>query len=235
MTRTSTLTRAALASLALVALAVSPARAQNPQVAALKSALEKNAAAQRSYTWVETTQLALNGEVKSTTTSTCQYLMGQNKPACTPTSAPAPEEKKRGVRGHVVEKKTDEYKAYMDSVKTLIGQYVPPKKDLIAQAEGKGGVAVAPNQPGGAVKATISNYLEQGDNVAISFNPATNALTDVAVNSWLNDPKATVTLAVQFMTLPSGVTFASQKVLTATAKGIVVTISSSNFAQAVAQ
>jgi hypothetical protein len=228
------LPRVAVAAASLGLLAA-PARAQNPQVAALKTALETNAAAQRSYTWVETTQLALNGEVKSTTTSTCQYQMGQNKPACTPTSAPAPEDKKRGVRGHIVEKKTDEYKAYMDSVKTLIGQYVPPQKTLIAQAEGKGGVAVAPNQPGGAVKATISNYLQQGDDMAISFNPATNALTSVAVNTWLNDPKATVTLAVQFMTLPSGVTFASQKVLTATAKGIVVTINSSNFAKAVAQ
>ena len=140
------------------------------------------------------------------------------------------------MRGDVVEEKTDEYKAYMDSVKTLIGQYVPPQQALIAQAEGKGGVAVAPNQPGGAVKATISNYLRAGRQRRRSpFNPATNALTNVAVNTWLNDPKATVTLAVQFMTLPSGVTFASQKVLTATAKGIVVTISSSNFAQAVAQ
>jgi len=234
MSRLSLVPRVAVMAAALAVIAA-PARAQNPQVAALKTALEKNAAAQRSYTWVETTQLALNGEVKSTTTSTCQYVAGQNKPACTPTSAPAPEDKKRGVRGHVVEKKTDEYKAYMDSVKTLIGQYVPPRQSLIAQAEGKGGVAVAPNQPGGAVKATISNYLEQGDNVGISFNPATGALTNVMVNTWLNDPKATVTLAVQFLTLPSGVTFASQKVLTATAKGIVVTINSSNFAQAVAQ
>lgn len=224
----------AAAAAALVVLSA-PAQAQNPQVAALKSALAQNAAAQRNYTWVQTTELALNGEVKSTTTSSCQYVMGQNKPACTPTSAPPPADKKRGVRGHVVEKKTDEYKAYMDSVKTLIGQYVPPKQELIAQAEGKGGVAVAPNQPGGAVKATISNYLQQGDNVAISFNPTTNALTNVAVNTWLNDPKAVVTLAVNFLTLPNGVTFASQKVLNATAKGIVVTITDANFAQAVAQ
>lgn len=234
MPRHRSLPSLAATAAALVVLAT-PALAQNPQVAALKSALAQNAAAQRNYTWIQTTALALNGEVKSTTTSSCQYAAGQNKPVCTPTSAPAPEDKKRGLRGHVVEKKTDEYKAYMDSVKTLIGQYVPPKQELIAQAEGKGGVAVAPNQPGGAVKATISNYLQQGDNVGISFNPTTNALTSLAVNTWLDDPKATVTLAVDFITLPNGVTFASRKVLTATAKGIVITISDANFAQAVAQ
>ena len=224
-----------LAAAAALVTLTTPALAQNQQVAALKSALGQNAAAQRNYTWVQTTELALNGEVKSTTTATCQYVTGQNKPACTPTSAPAPDDKKRGVRGRVVEKKTDEYKEYMDSVKTLIGAYVPPKPELISQAEGKGGVAVAPNQPGVAVKVTISNYLQQGDNVGISFNPTSNALTNVAVNTWLNDPKATVTLAVEFLTLPNGVTFASSKVLTATAKGIVVTITDANFAQAVTQ
>ena len=224
-----------LAAAAALVTLTTPALAQNQQVAALKSALGQNAAAQRNYTWVQTTELALNGEVKSTTTATCQYVTGQNKPACTPTSAPAPDDKKRGVRGRVVEKKTDEYKNYMDSVKTLVGQYVPPQQQLIAQAEGKGGVAVAPNQPGGATKVTISNYVQQGDAMAISFNPATNALTNVAVNSWLNDPKAVVTLAVDFVTLPNGVTFPSKKVLTATAKGIVITITDANFAQAVAQ
>ena len=234
MSCTTALRSAALAALCLSALAAT-AHAQNPQVAALKSSLAQNAAAQRNYTWLQTTELALNGDVKSTTTAACQYYQGQQKATCTPTSAPAPDDKKRGVRGRVVEKKTDEYKNYMDSVKTLVGQYVPPQQQLIAQAEGKGGVAVAPNQPGGATKVTISNYVQQGDAMAISFNPATNALTNVAVNTWLNDPKAVVTLAVDFVTLPNGVTFPSKKVLTATAKGIVITITDANFAQAVAQ
>jgi len=224
---------------ALLVTLVTPARAQGAgqqTLAALKSGLEQNAAAQRNYTWLQTTELALNGEVKSTETAACQYYQGQQKPTCTSTSGMSDDEKKkRGIRGHVVEKKTDEYKAYMDSVKTLIAEYAPPQKTLIEKAEAAGGVSVAPNQPGGAVKLTIANYLQQGDAMAISFNPQANALTGVNVNTWLNDPKATVTLAVTYVTLPNGVTFAQQKVLTATAKGIVITISSSNFAQAVAQ
>lgn len=60
-------------------------------------------------------------------------------------------------------------------------------------------------------------------------------LVSVDVNTWLNDPSATVTLSVLFTTLPNGVTFPSKKALTATAKEVVVTITDSNFAQAVAQ
>jgi hypothetical protein len=55
------------------------------------------------------------------------------------------------------------------------------------------------------------------------------------VTTWLNDPKAGVSLAVSFITLGTGVTFPVKKVLTASAKGIVVTITSSNFALPVGQ
>lgn len=230
------------ALLGVVALAgIAPllqAQAADPQarVAALKAALAENAAAQRGYTWLETTELALNGEVKSTQSSSCQYVPGSNKPACTPV-APAPDDKKRRgpVRNKVVEKKTGELKTYMDSAKTLMSEYVPPKADLIQAAQGRGDVAVAPDPAAQTVKLTVSNYLEKGDALSLVLNPATNALVHANINSWLNDPSATVTLAVQFQTLPNGVTFPSRKVLTATAKGVVVTITSSNFAQAVAQ
>jgi hypothetical protein len=226
--------RVVAASAALVALA-NPLCAQNPQVAALKASLGANAAAQRGYAWTETTTLALNGEVKSTTVSNCQYAAGATKPTCTVTDAPPPPDKKRGIRGKVVENKTDEMKAYMDSVKALVGQYVPPKQELIAAAEGRGDVSTAPNPSAGTVRVTIANYLQQGDAVGITFSPATNLLSSAAVTSWLNDPKATVTLDVQFTTITTGVSFASKKVLTAAAKGIVITITGSNYVSVAGQ
>ena len=55
------------------------------------------------------------------------------------------------------------------------------------------------------------------------------------VTTWLNDPSAAVSLDVGFTTLANGVSFPMKKVLTASAKGVVVTITGSNFAVAVAQ
>ena len=196
----------------------------------------QNAAAQRNYTWIQTSQVAYKGEVKSTTTSACQYVAGAQKPQCTQTSAPPPDKKQRGpVRNSVKDSKVEELKTYMDSVKTLVGQYVPPQKDQIQAAQGRGDVATAPNPANGTLALTISNYLQKGDAVIITVNQATHQVSHMAVNTWLNDPSATVTLDVAFTTLPNGVSFASTKTLTATAKEVVVTITDANFALAVAQ
>lgn len=228
-------------SLLLAAICLAPVPSAGAQatvqerVAALKASLTENAAAQRGYTWLETTEIALKGEVKSTEASTCKYVPGSNKPACTPVDPEAAKKRRGPIRERVADKKIAELKAYMDSVKTLIGQYVPPKPDLIQAAQGRGDVAVAPDPANGTVKVTVSNYVEKGDAFGMVVNQTTNRLASAHVNSWLNDPSATVTLDIQFTTLPVGVTFPTTKTLAAAAKGITVTITSTDFAQAVAQ
>jgi len=235
MNSMSALSRGALSALALVAL-VSAAHAQNAaqeEVAAIKTAMAQNAAAQQKYAWMQTSAVAYKGEVKSTTTSACQYVAGASKPQCTQTSAPPDEKRQRGpVRRSVKDSKVGELKAYMDSVKTLVGEYVPTKQELIGAAQGRGDVAVAQNPSDGTMKLTISNYLQKGDAVIITINQSTHQVAHVAVNTWLNDPAAAVTLDVAFTTLPNGVSFASKKVLTATAKEVTVTITDENFALA---
>ena len=237
MKRTSMIIRSALSVLA-VAGAAAAAHAQGgaqQEVEAIKTAMGQNAAAQRNYTWIQTSEVAYKGEVKSTTTSACQYVAGAQKPKCTQTSAPPEEKRQRGpVRRSVKDSKVDELKAYMDSVKALVAQYVPPQKDLIGAAQGRGDVATAPNPSNGTLTLTVNNYLQKGDKVAITVNQATHQVNHVAVSTWLNDPGATVTLDVAFITLPNGVSFASTKTLTATAKEVVVTITDANFALAVA-
>lgn len=238
MRRTPLLLRSALTVLTVAGLA-SIAQAQgapNPEVEAIKTAMGQNAAAQRNYTWIQTTQMAYQGEVKSTTTSACQYVAGAQKPQCTQTSAPPPDSRQRGpVRRSVKDSKVDELKAYMDSVKTLVAQYVPPQASLIQAAQGRGDVATAPNPSNGTLTLTVNNYLQKGDKVAITVNQASHQVNHVTVTTWLNDPTATVSLDVGFTTLPNGVSFAGTKVLTATAKSVVVTITDANFALAVAQ
>lgn len=219
----------------MFALPAATGHAQEPspqqRIAAFKAALAKNQAELRQYTWLETTQIALNGEVKQTRMSDCRYA-GGSKPQCTQVG-PAPEEPKvRGpLRKRMVEKKVEELKDYMDSVKTLITQYVPPEGERIQKAFQGGNVSISPNPAAGTTRITVNNYAKQGDAVTFTIHPTTNQVKNVSINTWLNDPKAKVTLAVQFSTLPNGVSYAYQKVVNATAKGVTVTVTSSDFAE----
>jgi len=238
MTGTGWPGRVAASALMLVALA-GTARAQGAaedRVAALKRTLAENAAAQRKYTWIETTDIALNGDVKETNSMSCHYVGGSPKPECTQIGTPPQPKKVRGpLRKSIAKSKIADLKAYMDSVKTLVAMYVPPQQELIQKAQQRGDVAVAPNPSNGTFKVTVSNYIQKGDAVAVVVHQDDNRLAMLNITTWLNDPSAAVSLEVDFTTLANGVSFPLKKVLTASAKGVVVTITSSNFAMAVAQ
>ena len=224
-------------ALGCVATAAQAQGTAETRVAALKRTLAENAAAQRRYTWIETTEIALNGEVKETNSMSCHYAAGAEQPVCTQIGPPPEPKKVRGpLRKKIAKGKIADLKAYMDSVKTLVAKYVPPEQGLIQQAQQRGDVAVAPNPSNGTFKVTVSNYIQKGDAVAVVVHQEDNHLAELKVSTWLNDPSAAVSLDVTFTTLANGaVGFPLKKVLTASAKGVVVTITSSNFALALAQ
>jgi hypothetical protein len=95
-------------------------------------------------------------------------------------------------------------------------------------------VALAPNPSNNTYKVTVSNYIQQGDAVVIVVHDEDKHMAELNIATWLNDPSAAVSLEVSFTTLSTGVYFPLKKVLTASAKGVVVTITSSNFAKAIA-
>jgi hypothetical protein len=99
----------ALVALALLTTAARPATAQDlkEKLAAVKQAMAANQQELRSYTWLEKTELSLKGEVKATKVDSCRYGP-DGKVQKTPVVTPPPAEKKRGLRGKMVAKKTGE-------------------------------------------------------------------------------------------------------------------------------
>ena len=116
-------------ALAVVALGPrrAPAGAQDLQqkLAAAKQSAAQNQQALRCYTWLEKTELSLKGEVKTTKVDSCRYGP-DGKVQKTAVVEPPPAEKKRGLRGKIVAKKTDEMKEELEAPAALIHQYVPP-------------------------------------------------------------------------------------------------------------
>src|SRR5512145_3288206 len=95
------------------------------KLAAVKQAAAANQQELRSYTWLEKTELSLKGEIKATKVDSCRYG-ADGKVQKTPVVTPPPAEKKRGLKGRVVAKKTGEMKEELQATAALIQEYVPP-------------------------------------------------------------------------------------------------------------
>ena len=198
-------------------------------VAALKTTVQQGLALARKYEWVETTAISLKGEEKARTQKRCYYgadgkvqKISLDQPAA---AAPPQQGGRRGgkLKGKIVENKKDDMKEYMEKAAALIHQYVPPNPKQIDAAKAAGRVAAKP-QADGSVQIAITQYLLAGDTLTVGFNPKTSRLLGLNVNTYLDKPEDTVTLAVQMATLADGALYAGQVTLEAKAKNIKVVI-----------
>ena len=218
------------------------AAAKGQKVAALKEALAANQAALKSYTWTETTEISMKGEVKKKEQKLCRYG-ADGKVQKTPIGdQPAPKQEQSGggggrrgggrVKEHVVEKKVGEIKDYMGQVAALVKDYVPPDKDKIQAAQTAGNVSMKPDPSAGTALLAVKDYLKPGDSLEIGLNMAAKALTSYDVASYVEDPKDdAVTLSVTFDRLPDGVSYPKQTVLDVKAKQIKVVTTNSGYAK----
>jgi hypothetical protein len=224
----------------LVALMlVSAVRAQQggsdlqQKVAAIKQSAADNQAALRHYQWIETTQLAVKGEVKSTKQNSCLYD-NDGKVQKTPIDTGQPQQQDSGGRHgriaeKIIEKKKEEFADYLQQVKALVQGYVPPSPEKIQNAFQSGNASINPSAGDGMISLVFKNYNLPGDSMTLSISAADKKMTGLSVNTYLSDPKDVVTLNVSFATLPDGTTFAGQTILDATAKKAVVTITNGNY------
>ena len=232
--------------LLVAALLVTPALAQmgpggqgpaelQQKLAALKQSAAENKQKLHRYQWVETMQLTLKGQPKPAKSDLCSYgpngliqkvPIGEQQPQ---------QQQQSGRRGklkeRVVEKKTDEMEDYMQQVKSIISLYVPPDPQRMQKAFQAHNVSMNSTLGAGAAQLVFKNYAQPGDQMTIAFDPAAKKVQTVNVNTYLGDPKDTITLAVRFATLPDGTNYAAQTVLNAPSKEIQVTTTNANYSK----
>jgi hypothetical protein len=215
------------ALLSLAATAPGDAQDLQQKAAAAKQSAAQNQQALRSYSWLEKVELSLKGEVKNTTVNSCRYGP-DGKVQKTPVVTPPPAEKKRGLRGKVVEKKTGEMKAELEAAAALVHSYVPPDPGLIQVVMNAGTASLAQAGPG-AVVLKFPGYQKAGDSLALTFDSAVKALRQIDVASYLDDPKSPVTFRVGMQGLPDGTSYPGSVVLGIPASQIEVRITNSNY------
>ena len=221
-------------ALAVIALLVVPAGAQDVQqkLAAAKEAAARNQQALRSYSWLEKTELSLKGEVKNIKVDMCKYGP-DGKVQKTPVVEPAPAEKKRGLKGKVVAKKTGEMKEELEAAVALVQQYVPPSPDLMQVVMNAGTASLSQAGPG-ALALKFSGYVKKGDALTLTFDSAVKALRQIEVNTWLDEPDSAVNLKVTMQAMAGGISYPGRIVVTLVKRQLEVTIVKSNY-QKIAQ
>jgi len=217
------------APLVLALAAATPAGAQDLQqkLAAAKQNAAQNQQALRSYGWIEKVELSLKGEVKNTTVNSCRYGP-DGKVQKTAVVEPPPPEKKRGLRGKVIEKKKGEMKAELEAATALVHQYVPPDPGLMQVVMNSSTASLAQAGPG-ALVLKFPGYVKPGDALSLTFDTAVKSLRQIDVSTYLDTPESPVTLKVAMQALPDGTRHAGSVVLGMPARQIEVRITNSSY------
>jgi hypothetical protein len=225
-----------LAMLAGAILALSPltalrAVAQNPdlqqKLAAVKESAARNKQALAQYTWQEQQTTAVKGDVKSQ--KLFQVRLGPDgKPQKTETMGTPQSSGGRGIKGHIKEKKQEEFKEYAQQIGALAQQYAPDPQRL-QQAYQQGNLMLGSGGAPGEVKMVIKNYVKPNDQVTLIFNQQAKAIQSVEIQSYLSDPKDAVKIAQQYSQLPDGTNHVSTTQINGVSKELLVTTQNSNY------
>ena len=225
-----------VAAVLLGSLVASPAQGQGAQggegpqerVAALKKSMAASQQELRKYQWVETTTVSLKGEQKSFKEQSC-YYGADGKLQKLPIASSPPPKKKGGLRGKIIESKTEEMTATMKQAVGLVKTYVPPDPALIDRAVKSGNVAVEMIQPGKVARIDIKNYELPGDMLAITIDATTNHLLGIKVNTYLGDPSKPVTMTSTMGQLQDGTTYTARTEISVPAEQIVVGVANAGY------
>lgn len=204
-----------------------PAPAKKDHVTAIKESFQKSMAALRQYQWIETTIVSLKGEEKSRTQNNCSYGP-DGKVLKTPLAPKAEEEKKKGLRGKVVENKKEEISTATKEAIALVKQYVPPDPARIQAAKTAGRVMVSSPDAAGIVRVIIKDYLKAGDSFTLEVNGATDQIAGLSIATF-TEKKDPVGLKVGFGVLPDGIIHAAKIQLDVPAQNLAVGIENSNY------
>jgi hypothetical protein len=222
--------------LAASTILVPSLKAQNPEmqqrVAEVKESMAVNKQLLAQYTWMEQDIISIKGEEKKEELYNVQ-LGPDGKPQKTPvdpSSVSDDDRRRRGLRGRIIEKKTEEFKEYGEQIKTVVQQYVPPDKDMLQQAYQQGNVMMGPvGGAPGEYRLVISNYVKQGDNMTLVMSKAQKSLVSLSIATYLNDPSDAVKVNVQFARIPNGPNHVTTETIDGVSKQLTITIQNSNY------
>lgn len=197
-------------------------------LAALKNIMVASQQDLRTYQWVETTTVSVNGQQKAYKEESC-YYGADGSLQKVPIASSAPPPKKFGFRGMVQSSEQSSMTDTMKQAVALVKSYVPPIPFKLDQAKQSGNVSFDIIQPGQVVRLNFKNYNLPGDVLGITLNIQTNRILEVNVSSYLGSPSSPVTMATQMGTLMDGSTYPARTELSLPSSNLEVDITNTGY------
>ena len=201
------------------------------RIAQVKESMAANQALLKQYSWVETTDISLKGDVKKHEQKNCLYGPG-GKVQKTPIGAAAPQQEngggdrrgrrnRGGLKGKIIEKKVAELKDYGDRFGSLIKRYAPPDPERM-KAAFQNGKASLQRPSGREAQLVFHDYVKSGDQLSLTFDTEAKKLRSYDVKTYLDGPEDVVTVSVLFKSLHDGANFMSDTVLESAGKQLQI-------------
>jgi hypothetical protein len=214
--------------LLLVADAQTPQAQQ--QIQELRQAMATNEAALLQFTWREQQSVLLKGELKEE--ELFQVRLGPDGAVVRTPLGPQAEPSvghEHGLRGHIKEKKTEEFQDYAEQIAALAHSYTQPQPGRIRELYQQGNVMLGSAGAPGLIQLTIHGYIKPGDVVTLVFNGQQKQIVSAEVSSYLNDPGDAVKISAQYAPIPGGPNHVSQMVINGESKQLTVQIQNSDY------
>lgn len=218
--------------LAGVFVYAAPSLAQNASLAQkvqqAKQLMVANQQQLSHYTWQMQETISVNGGVKEQ--NVYQVQLGPDGQQVR-TLIAQPVAPSSGGRQHgIIHRVKEDFKAYAQQVGALAKSYSPLNPAKIQQLYARGSVAIKSAGSPGYSTILISNYLKQGDAIALTLRNNPKTLTSIDVSSYLARPSDVVTMQVRFASLPDGTRYASTTTVNGQSKNLTIVDRSTNFA-----
>ncbi len=197
-------------------------------LAALKNAMVASQQDLRTYQWIETDTVFVNGEQKSWKEESCYYGADGSIQKVPVASSPPPP-RKFGFRGMIQQSAQEQMTDTMKQAVALVKSYVPPNTFLLDQAKQAGNVSFDIVQPGQVVRLNFKNYFLPGDVFSITVNIQTNRLLGMNVSTYLGTPSNPVTMVAQMGTLLDGATYTARTELSLPSSNLVVDVTNTGY------
>lgn len=200
----------------------------NQRVGELVANLRKSREAIKQYEWIETTTVFLKGEQKAQIENRCSYG-ADGKVEKVMLTQPAPPERKRGLRGIIMEKKKAELTDEMKQAVETLHQYVPPSHEQLEACKAAGNASIDVVDPGKRVRLNFKDYKVPGDKLSIEVDLTNNRPATLTVTSYLDTPAKPLACNVTFGALEDGTTYAEETTLNLEKQNLKVVVENSGY------